>query len=51
MKIKKWDKRKGKKARFKRSMARARKRGDIIYGGFITISKNETLNTNGERSC
>ena len=38
LKIKKWDKRKEKKARFKKSIARAKKRGDLIYGGFILIN-------------
>ena len=41
MKINKWDKRKEKKARFKRKMARIRKRGDIIYGGFIKLTDEE----------
>ena len=34
MKANYWDKRKEKKARFKRSIARAKKRGELIYGGF-----------------
>ena len=41
LKIKKWDKRKEKKARFKKSIARAKKRGDLIYGGFILINFGE----------
>ena len=35
IKIKYWDRRKAKKARFKRYLARARKRGEIMYGGYI----------------
>ena len=38
LKMKEWDKRKEKKARFKKSIARAKKRGDLIYGGFILIN-------------
>ena len=38
MKIKRWDKRKEKKARFKRSLARAKKRGMVVYGGFIPLN-------------
>lgn len=38
LKIKSWDARKEKKARFKRYLERARKRGDYIYRGFVTIS-------------
>lgn len=38
MKIKHWDKRKEKKARFKRSLARAKKRGMLIYGGFVPLN-------------
>jgi len=38
MKIKQWDKRKEKKARFKRSLARAKKRGMVVYGGFIPLN-------------
>ena len=37
-KIKHWDKRKEKKARFKRWMKRAKKRGEMIYGGYVTIT-------------
>lgn len=38
MKIKQWNKRKEKKARFKRSIARAKKRGEIVFGGFVPVS-------------
>ena len=38
MKVKKWDKRKVKKARFKKSISRAKKRGELIFGGFIKIT-------------
>ena len=31
--------RKRKKARWKKAMARARKRNELIYGGFIVISE------------
>ena len=41
MKIQKWDKRKEKKARFKRKIARLKKQGCIIYGGFIKIDDAE----------
>ena len=33
-----WNKRKEKKARFKKKISRMKKRGDIIYGGFITFT-------------
>ena len=36
-KLKTWNKRKEKKARFKRKLARLRKRGTLIYGGFIEL--------------
>ena len=37
MKIKNWDPRKEKKARFKRSINRHMKRGGKIYGGYVKI--------------
>lgn len=37
MSIKYWNRRKEKKARFKRKIARLRKRGVIVYGGYILM--------------
>ena len=41
IKITSWDSRKEKKARFKRKVARIRKRGGIIYGGFFTLNLDD----------
>lgn len=33
-----WDRRKEKKARFKRKLSRMKKRGGLVYGGYISVS-------------
>ena len=33
-----WDSRKEKKARFKRKIARLKKRGNIIFGGYVNFT-------------
>lgn len=40
-KVRQWDRRKEKKARFKRSLKRAIRRGEYIYGGWIKIDTDQ----------
>ena len=43
MKIKSWNPKKEKKARFKRKLARLKKRGENVYGGYYELKDEDAL--------